>query len=352
MSESEAESEIVAPHEKPTKHFRSNRFRAKRSRDACGSLQLSDIQDAKFFKGRDAAFIKQVADFAQVEVFAAGEILMREGEEGDKMFFLHRGKVDILLGPTMRKIGTLEAGSVIGELAMMGESKRTATIRAAEFCDCRSLDRHMFGRLLRKFPEERAAFEREARRRVESLKNLRSASEQPRPRSSFMGLPGAGLVEVKHFRQQRFSLLPPDDGQRELSGRRSAPAVLHHEVLAKTGIHHATTAPAGVLDDTATDRTESPLEVGQAHPTKLGQDSVKVEQELTLPPLVPMDSHAPSCKAPKSSSIWPPAPSGALSATATRQKYLLDKFRTANCQLREEVSSLRQNLPGRLQQAC
>jgi CRP-like cAMP-binding protein len=330
MSDSETELKIHAPVDTPRNTFRSSRFRTKRTRDACSSLKFSDIQDAKFLKGRDPAFVKQVADFAEVEVFLEGETLMQEGDEGNKMYFLHRGKVDVLVGADMKKVATLEAGAVVGELSLIGETKRSATIRAAEICDCRSLDKHTFARLLRYFPEERLSFHRLAERRLESLNQIRPASEQPQRRRSFLELPDAGLVEVKHFRRRRLSLSAPGC-EADLSGRQSAPAVMDHATSSLSTLDHAD------------EKTECLQDNEQLDPTKAEQRCEKVMQMLILPQLAASNRRS-SCEASKRSSRLLPALGRSPDVKLPRSSCLAEKLRTFNCQLREEVVNLRQNL--------
>lgn len=170
---SERESSHGVPEDVLDETTRNSRYRSRRNSDVCVSLALSDMQQAAFFKGRSEVFINTVMDFFQLETFMEGEFIMREGDIGDKLLFLHRGRVDVLVGSSMVKVATLGHGTIFGEMALLGAPKRTATIRAAEFCDCRSLDKHTFQRLLRKFPEERAVFEVMAKERMEALTQVK-----------------------------------------------------------------------------------------------------------------------------------------------------------------------------------
>lgn len=152
---------------------RFDRFRSHRCSDVCQSLTLDDVQQTKFFAGRSQEFMAAAIDFFELETFVEGDRIMKEGEDGDKLLFLYRGKVDVLIGAQELKVATLPAGSVVGEMALLGAPKRTATIKAAEFCDCRVLKKHTFQRLLKKFPDERAFFEQMARDRMEQLEQVK-----------------------------------------------------------------------------------------------------------------------------------------------------------------------------------
>ena len=81
-----------------------------------------------------------------------GDCIVTEGEHGDEMFFLTKGKVEVLhLGERIAaplKVATLEPGSYFGEIALLDVSipgvrrnRRIATVRAEEFCELRAVDK-------------------------------------------------------------------------------------------------------------------------------------------------------------------------------------------------------------------
>jgi CRP-like cAMP-binding protein len=57
----------------------------------------------------------------------AGEVLMREGEPGERFFVLVKGHAEVRKGN--RKIGTLGAGDFAGEIALLTNAPRMATVR-------------------------------------------------------------------------------------------------------------------------------------------------------------------------------------------------------------------------------
>lgn len=60
--------------------------------------------------------------------YAAGEAICREGEPGEEMFYLSSGTVRVLKDD--REVGKLGPGDLFGEMAMLLEEKRTATVEA------------------------------------------------------------------------------------------------------------------------------------------------------------------------------------------------------------------------------
>jgi small-conductance mechanosensitive channel/CRP-like cAMP-binding protein len=67
-------------------------------------------------------------------VFAPGETIIREGDEGDSMFVVSRGSVDVRVDTngTPRTINRLGEGAFFGEMALFTGEPRTANVVAAE----------------------------------------------------------------------------------------------------------------------------------------------------------------------------------------------------------------------------
>lgn len=67
-------------------------------------------------------------------------VLCEQGAEGDELFILNRGSIDVLVKGA--KVATItEAGSVIGEIALFLGEDRTATLRTTGTCDITRLKR-------------------------------------------------------------------------------------------------------------------------------------------------------------------------------------------------------------------
>mmetsp|Transcript_15333 Transcript_15333/g.33663 ORF Transcript_15333/g.33663 Transcript_15333/m.33663 type:complete len:391 (+) Transcript_15333:59-1231(+) len=128
------------------------------------------LEKSAFFAGRSQRFLDALLAEVSVTLFAPGDIIMREGDYGDNMYFLQHGEVEVLSGPQMQKVASLPTGTVFGEMALLGVSRRrAATIRAVELSDCRELDGKAFRFILRKFPAEQRHFQEIARQRKEEL---------------------------------------------------------------------------------------------------------------------------------------------------------------------------------------
>jgi MFS family permease len=72
---------------------------------------------------------------------AAGDEIIRRGDHGDRFYVIGAGEVEIVLDGTTRREG---AGSYFGEIALLRDVPRTATVRAATDVELLALDRDDF----------------------------------------------------------------------------------------------------------------------------------------------------------------------------------------------------------------
>ena len=81
---------------------------------------------------------------------AAGDFLFHEGETGDKMYVLLEGDMDVLLGELV--VETAKPGALLGEMALIGNSQRTASVVAKTPCRLAQIDQRRFHFLVQQTP--------------------------------------------------------------------------------------------------------------------------------------------------------------------------------------------------------
>jgi CRP-like cAMP-binding protein len=86
----------------------------------------------------------------ELHELAAGEVLFREGEPGNLMFVLVSGTAEISVHS--RVMETAEAGAVFGEMAMIDEGVRSATIVAKSDCKLVPIAQKRFNFLIQQTP--------------------------------------------------------------------------------------------------------------------------------------------------------------------------------------------------------
>ena len=107
------------------------------------SMDLSDmISKLSLFSDFSASQIRLLGGRLLRKVVKEGEVIIRQGEEGNEFYLLQRGTVDVIVGD--KKVAELYAGSYFGEIALIQKCTRTATIRALETSVVYSLDQSAF----------------------------------------------------------------------------------------------------------------------------------------------------------------------------------------------------------------
>jgi CRP-like cAMP-binding protein len=81
------------------------------------------------FAEMDDDELKRIATFATEDSAAAGTVLMREGDYSTELIGIEEGTADVVQG-NGRKLGTLGAGDVFGEMGVFTKEQRTATVIA------------------------------------------------------------------------------------------------------------------------------------------------------------------------------------------------------------------------------
>jgi len=109
------------------------------------------------FDGHDESDLMQlIAAMAPVEVKADVDVL-REGDQGDLAYWVEEGSLSVIAAG--EEVDTITKDTVFGEVALIYDLERTATIRAKTDCSMWLLHRQMFQHILR----DKAIAERKAK---------------------------------------------------------------------------------------------------------------------------------------------------------------------------------------------
>ena len=86
------------------------------------------LKDVPFFSSMSELDLAAVAEQADEIGVAAGTVLAREGEVGDEFFVIESGTAEVARGG--EPVAKLGAGDFFGEIALIREERRTATVTA------------------------------------------------------------------------------------------------------------------------------------------------------------------------------------------------------------------------------
>lgn len=87
---------------------------------------------------------------ANTRSFAAGEIIIRAGDTGDVMYGIQSGEVEIRVNDTVME--TVGAGGIVGEMALISNAPRCATVVAKTDCTLVPVNKTLFLYLVQETP--------------------------------------------------------------------------------------------------------------------------------------------------------------------------------------------------------
>jgi CRP/FNR family transcriptional regulator, cyclic AMP receptor protein len=99
------------------------------------------------FADLDRRELQQVARLFKQRHFPSGETVMKEGLGGAAFFVIESGEASVSIGGSERR--RLKTGDFFGEIALIDEGARTATVTAASELACYGLTLWEFGPLVR-----------------------------------------------------------------------------------------------------------------------------------------------------------------------------------------------------------
>ena len=97
-----------------------------------------------------------ISNFTFQTKFAAGDLIVEEGQTGNGLYVIVSGNVEAVKGygtGNARVVNKLAVGEVFGEMALLGEWPRTATVRAVTDVECLGIDRWVFLSQLERDPQ-------------------------------------------------------------------------------------------------------------------------------------------------------------------------------------------------------
>ena len=127
------------------------------------------VAKVPLFRTLDAARIAAVAGVLRARRAERGERLIRKGDQADSMYFIVSGEVEVDQETGVPK-GHLGAGDFFGEIALIAERTRTATITALAPCKLLLLHKDDFQSFMDAHPDLKDAVRIAAKRRLEELK--------------------------------------------------------------------------------------------------------------------------------------------------------------------------------------
>ncbi len=127
------------------------------------------LRQVPMFAEVDPARLKLLAFTSERVSFMDGQPFFRQGDMADAAYVLLSGRADVLIdtpsGPL--KVAEFGANDLLGEMGILGDTPRSATILAVGEVAALRIDKRVFLELLGQFPQMAIAVMRELAKRLE-----------------------------------------------------------------------------------------------------------------------------------------------------------------------------------------
>jgi len=114
------------------------------------TMNLSDLRKSPLFEGLSDSELQQLMDNAKPVSLRAGEYLMKQGDPGDSAYVVVKGEFEVTKqsGQSVIRIDVRNPGDVLGEMALLSRSPRSASVIAVTDCETLCISQEAFENLL------------------------------------------------------------------------------------------------------------------------------------------------------------------------------------------------------------
>jgi CRP/FNR family transcriptional regulator, cyclic AMP receptor protein len=136
------------------------------------------LRRVPFFAEIEPAKLKLLAFMSERVGYDAGGTLCRQGDPADAAYLIIAGEAEIILegsaGPIT--VATLGPNDIVGDMAILGDVPRTATVRAKTRLVALRIAKEPFMRMVREFPSMAVAMMQELAGRLAATNDQLSAT--------------------------------------------------------------------------------------------------------------------------------------------------------------------------------
>ncbi len=120
------------------------------------SIDPAFLRGSDLFESQPDEVLQAVLAQGRLDFFGSGAIVFRQGDQGDRLYIVKAGALEVLAVPAdgadAIPVAYLGAGEVLGELALLTGSPRSATVRCPEKAEVFVLDKAVFHDLMVTLP--------------------------------------------------------------------------------------------------------------------------------------------------------------------------------------------------------
>ncbi|CAN7247251.1 ABC transporter transmembrane domain-containing protein [Paenibacillus sp. LjRoot56] len=133
------------------------------------TVDMDRLAKLPFFEGIAPSLLKNIAMLFTTETCKESENIVREGDDGNKFYIIVRGKFEIIKRMPdggERRVAVLQDGDHFGEIALLHNVPRNATVRAMGPSVLLSVRQEAFHRLMAEHPQIKQSLEHTLQKRI------------------------------------------------------------------------------------------------------------------------------------------------------------------------------------------
>lgn len=113
------------------------------------------LKHVPLFQDLDRRSLEAIANAAVEQSYTAGQEIVRQGDTGVGAFIIKKGRAEAVQDRVghQHKLAELKIGDMFGEMALLDEFPRSATVRAIEPTTCLGIQRWHFRGILESHPQ-------------------------------------------------------------------------------------------------------------------------------------------------------------------------------------------------------
>lgn len=131
--------------------------------------EVDALRRIPLFSNLEPSKLKLLAFTSERLTYAKGQTIFRQGDMGDAAYIVLDGQADVMIGAGdgQRKVATIGKHSILGEIAVLCDVPRTATVVAVDKLVALKISKDLFLRMVKEFPQMAVEIMRELARRLD-----------------------------------------------------------------------------------------------------------------------------------------------------------------------------------------
>ena len=144
--------------------------------------EVQSLRQVPMFRDIDPSRLKLLAFTSERIQFSADQRFFSQGDAADAAYVILDGRADVVLdtGDAQVKLAELGRNALVGEMGILSDTPRSATVIASERITALRIDKHVFLELLTQFPQMSIAIMRELASRLERTNAQLAGRSAPR----------------------------------------------------------------------------------------------------------------------------------------------------------------------------